>query len=233
MPRRGGKSQTPPFNRWGAETHMDPVPGVMAMWEQVCIDPLLCFIDPHLQPVACFFSPSRKFPLSHFCFLQNFILTRCVPLSVLPVSVAQGQEVLHDAVLLPSHLLPSEKRRGAQSWRYLCCCGWLVGLGEVWSSPLFGALWWVMQVCNRCSYPCLGDESKGLHLAVAWLQMVLVTPSSLHSCGQTDQAGFLPNSACDNHKTIKWAMCNQGSGIFLPWNHRVMWTGLSQGHGRA
>lgn len=89
---------------------MDPVLGVRGMWEQACIDPLLCFIDPYLQPVACLFSPSQKFLLSHLCFVQIFVLTPFVPLSVLPVSVAQGQEVLHDAVMLPSHLFSSEKR---------------------------------------------------------------------------------------------------------------------------
>lgn len=40
------------------------------------------------------------------------MLTLCIPLSVLPVSVAQGCEVLHDVVLLPSHLLPYGKRGG-------------------------------------------------------------------------------------------------------------------------
>lgn len=32
---------------------------------QGCIDPVLCLIDPHLCLVACLFSPSHKFPLSH------------------------------------------------------------------------------------------------------------------------------------------------------------------------
>jgi len=56
-----------------------------------------------------------KVSLSHLCFLQNFFLTPRVALGVLRVSVAQGQKVLRDTVLLPLCLLPSEKRRGARS----------------------------------------------------------------------------------------------------------------------
>lgn len=51
------------------------------------------------------------------------------------------------------------------------------------------------------------ERREGLNLAIAvvlvWLQMVLMTLSSLHNCGQTDLTGFLPNSAWENHKTIK------------------------------
>lgn len=43
------------------------------------------------------------------------------------------------------------------------------------------------------------ERREGLCPAIAvvltWLQMMLVTLSSLHSCGQTDLTGFLPNSA--------------------------------------
>lgn len=46
---------------------------------QGCIDPVLCFIDPHLWLVASLFSPSLPSPT----FLQNFMLTACVSLSVL------------------------------------------------------------------------------------------------------------------------------------------------------
>lgn len=96
--------------------------------------------------------------------------------------------------------------------KYLCCCRRVAVLSAVWFSPL---IW--EQVCNKLSQPCLGNESKVLCLAVAvvvaWLRIVL---SSLHSCGQTDQAGFLPKSTWDNHKTIKWAACNRGSGIPSP-----------------
>lgn len=117
-------------------------------------------------------------------------------------------------VMLPGCPWGSSHLEGAE-WpkvKYLCCCRGVVVLCAVWSSPL---IW--KRVCNKLSQPCLGNESKRLcpavAVVVAWLRTVL---SSLHSCGQTDQAGFLPKSTCDNHKTIRWAVCNQGSGIPLP-----------------
>lgn len=151
---------------------MDPVLGVTSTWEQVCINPLLCFIDPHLQPVVCFLSPSRKF--SHLCFLQNFILAPCVPLSVLP---AQGQEELHDAVLLPLRLLLSEKRRGAQSEGTFAAVGGRQGLAPYGLAPCFG---------------CCGGSRKcvtGVHSLVwemkakAFISQVLWSLSACKWCG--------------------------------------------------
>lgn len=44
----------------------------------------------------------------------------------------------------------SHLKRGAQSkCTFAAVGGW--GIGAVWSRPLFWVLWWVAQVCTRCS----------------------------------------------------------------------------------
>lgn len=56
-----------------------------------------------------------------------------------------------------------------------------------------------------------------LHLAVdvaaAWLQMVLVTPSSLHSSEQTDQVGFLPKVHVTTIKQLNGQCATKGQAF--------------------
>lgn len=86
-----------------------------------------------------------------------------------PVSVAQGQEVLHGAVLLPSRLLLSEKRRGAQSEGTFAAVGRWQGLAQYGLAPCFGC-------CGGSCKCVIGVHSlvwemkaKGLISQVLWL----------------------------------------------------------------
>lgn len=124
-------------------------------------------------------------------FLQNFMLTPCVSVSFCPLSVGQGQG------MTPS---PIRKEKMDPKWRHICC----FGRQQYGLTPSFGCCDGKCK-CVAGVHNLVWERRGGLHLAMVlvWLQMVLVSLSILHNCGQTDLTGFLPNSAWENHKTIK------------------------------
>lgn len=159
---------------------------------QGCVDPVLCLIDPHLWLVACLFSPSHKFPLSH---LPSKLHAHCLCPSQCP-SVPSVLARARRCCLVPSPI--RQEKRNTK-----CRLLWRQQYGL---TPSFGCCDGECK-CVTGVHNLVWERREGLHLAIAvvllWLQMVLITLSSLHNCGQTALKVFFPNSAWENHKTIK------------------------------
>lgn len=176
--------------RWEAETCTELVPGwrkgagTRLHWPS----PLL-----HLSTSLAGFLPFLSFSsLSH---LPSKFHAHCLCPSQCP-SVPSVLARARRCCLTPS---PIRKEKRDTKCR-------LFGRQQYGLTPSFGCCDGKCK-CVTGVHNLVWERREGLHLAIAvilvWLQTVLVTLSSLHSCGPTDLRGFLPNSAWENHKTIK------------------------------
>lgn len=179
--------------RWEAETCIDPVRG----WRRGA-GTSLHWPSPLLRwstsPASClpFLSFTQISPIPP-SFKTSCSVLVSLSVSFCPLSVGQSQEVLHDT------FSRQKRQKGHKVEAHLLL--WEYGL-----TPSFGCCDGKCK-CVTGVHNLVWKRREGLHLAIAvvlaWLQMMLVTLSSLHSCGQTDHTSFLPNSAWENHKTIK------------------------------